>query len=71
MNTTLVVNPKGGAGKTTIAINLASHFAAVNLGTPDYQGSRHYGSNVAGTAQIVRWFLRLASVGGQDGAQRV
>ena len=26
---------------------------------------------VAGTARIVRWFLRLASVGGQDGAQRV
>ena len=43
MNTTLVVNPKGGAGKTTIAINLASHFAAVNLGTTildyDPQGS--------------------------------
>lgn len=35
---------------------------AVNLGTPDYQGSRHLGANVAGTAQIVRWFLRLASV---------
>ncbi len=33
---------------------------AVNLGTPDYQGSRHYGSNVTGTAQIVRWFLRPA-----------
>jgi hypothetical protein len=49
---------------------------AVNLGTPDYQGSRHLGSNVAGTAQIVRWFLRLPavaepSVGGQNGAQRV
>jgi hypothetical protein len=33
---------------------------AVNLGTPDYQGSRHYGSNVAGTTQIVRWFSHLA-----------
>lgn len=33
---------------------------AVNLGTPDNQGSRHYGSNAAGTAQIVRWFSRLA-----------
>lgn len=32
---------------------------AINLGTPDNQGSRHYGSNVAGTARIVRWFLRL------------
>jgi chromosome partitioning protein len=30
MNTTLVVNPKGGAGKTTIATNLASRFAADN-----------------------------------------
>ncbi|MGH3172342.1 MAG: hypothetical protein ACRDPF_00540 [Streptosporangiaceae bacterium] len=34
-------------------------------------GSRHYGSNVAGTAQIARWFLRLSSVPGQHGAQRV
>jgi hypothetical protein len=32
----------------------------INLGTPNYQGSRHYGSNVAGTAQIVRWFSQLA-----------
>jgi hypothetical protein len=32
----------------------------VDLGTPNYQGSRHYGSNVAATAQIVRWFRRLA-----------
>lgn len=44
---------------------------AVNLGTPDYQGSRHLGSNVAGTARIARWFLRLSSVPGQHGAQRV
>jgi len=44
---------------------------AVNLGTPDYQGSRHLGSNVAGTARIARWFLRLSSVPGQQGAQRV
>jgi hypothetical protein len=35
------------------------HVPAVNLGTPDYQGSRHLGSNVAGTARIVRWFLQL------------
>jgi hypothetical protein len=33
----------------------------VNLGTPDNQGSRHYGSNAAGTAQIVQWFTRLSS----------
>ena len=26
-NTTLVINPKGGAGKTTVATNLASYFA--------------------------------------------
>lgn len=32
---------------------------AVNLGTPDHAGSRHPGSAVAGTAQIVRWFLQL------------
>ena len=36
------------------------HVPAVDLGTPDYQGSRHLGSNVAGTAQIVRWFLSLS-----------
>ena len=32
---------------------------AINPGTPGYQGSRHLGSNVAATAQIARWFLRL------------
>ena len=43
MKTTLVVNPKGGAGKTTVAINLASYFAAeqipVALMDYDPQGS--------------------------------
>ena len=33
MNTTLVINPKGGSGKTTVATNLASHFAARNVPT--------------------------------------
>jgi hypothetical protein len=48
-----------------------THVPPINLGTPDYQGSRHLGSNVAGTAQIVRWFLRLASFPAQHGAQGV
>jgi chromosome partitioning protein len=43
MKTTLVINPKGGAGKTTVAINLASYFAAsqipVTLMDYDPQGS--------------------------------
>jgi chromosome partitioning protein len=43
MKTTLVVNPKGGAGKTTVAINLASYFATeqipVTLMDYDPQGS--------------------------------
>jgi chromosome partitioning protein len=42
-NTTLVINPKGGSGKTTLAINLASYFAANGLKTAvmdyDPQGS--------------------------------
>jgi chromosome partitioning protein len=43
MNTTLVINRKGGAGKTTVSINLASYFAAHRIATTimdyDPQGS--------------------------------
>ena len=43
MNTTLVINSKGGSGKTTIATNLASYFAVQNIPTTimdyDPQGS--------------------------------
>jgi chromosome partitioning protein len=43
MNTTLVVNAKGGVGKTTVATNLASYFAAQGVETTladfDPQGS--------------------------------
>jgi chromosome partitioning protein len=41
--TTLVINPKGGAGKTTIATNIAGYFAAARMPTAlmdyDPQGS--------------------------------
>ena len=36
------------------------HVPVINLGTPEYQHSRHLGSNVAATARIVRWFSALA-----------
>jgi chromosome partitioning protein len=43
MNTTVVINPKGGAGKTTVATNLASYFASRGVHTTvmdyDPQGS--------------------------------
>lgn len=42
-HTTLVINPKGGSGKTTVATNLASYFAANKIPTTlmdyDPQGS--------------------------------
>ena len=42
-NTTLVINPKGGSGKTTVATNLASYFAVNGMATAimdyDPQGS--------------------------------
>ena len=43
MNTTLIINRKGGAGKTTVSTNLASYFANLNVATTimdyDPQGS--------------------------------
>jgi chromosome partitioning protein len=43
INTTLVINPKGGSGKTTVATNLASYFAANGMASAvmdyDPQGS--------------------------------
>lgn len=43
VNTTLVINPKGGSGKTTVATNLASYFVANGTATAvmdyDPQGS--------------------------------
>jgi len=43
MNTTLVINSKGGSGKTTLTTNLASYFAANRIPTAimdfDPQGS--------------------------------
>ena len=43
MNTTLVINPKGGSGKTTVTTNLASYFASRRVPTTildyDPQGS--------------------------------
>ena len=34
MKATLVINAKGGVGKTTITTNLASYFAAFGVATP-------------------------------------
>ncbi|MFD7743533.1 alpha/beta hydrolase family protein [Kitasatospora sp. NPDC059800] len=31
----------------------------IDLGTPDFAGSRHLGSNIAGTTAIVHWFSQL------------
>ncbi|MEU1021527.1 lipase [Streptomyces sp. NPDC005904] len=35
------------------------HAPSIDLGTPDYGGSRHLGSQQAGTAAVVRWFRSL------------
>jgi hypothetical protein len=35
-----------------------AHASVVELGTANYQGSRHLGSAVAGTAAIIRWLTR-------------
>ena len=64
INTTLVVNPKGGSGKTTIAINLASCFAADNIPTTlmDYDPQ---GSSLAWVHSRPR---RAATIYGANGA---
>jgi hypothetical protein len=55
------VQPDGRVGQRgLVLLEQRLRVPAINLGTPDYQGSRHLGSNVAGTAQIVRWFLSLS-----------
>ena len=35
----------------------------VDLGTPEHFGSRHLGSNVAGVAEVLAWFLNLPDTG--------
>ena len=67
----LLRDPSGGLAAALRGTDRGVRGPAVNLGTPDYQGSRHLGANVAATARIVRWFLRLTSVPAQDGAQGV
>jgi hypothetical protein len=69
--TDLLRDPSGGLAAALRGTDSGAHAPAINLGTPDYQGSRHLGSNVAATARIVRWFLSPASAGAKDGAQGV
>lgn len=38
------------------------HVSVVDLGTPEHFGSRHIGTNVAGTAAALNWFLELRPV---------
>ena len=55
MNTTLVINPKGGSGKTTVTTSLASYFAArtVPVAVMDYdpQGSSLHWLRLRNSAQ--------------------
>lgn len=55
-----VVNANTGHCQEAFAAR-GARVAAVDLGTPVHAGSRHSGSNVAGTARIARWFSQLAS----------
>ncbi len=55
-----VVNANTGHCQADFAAR-GARVPAVNLGTPDHDGSRHFGSSAAGTARIVRWFSRLAA----------
>src|SRR2546427_662066 len=73
MNTTLVINSKGGSGKTTVATNLASYFAAHDIPTTvmDYDPHAQYPAVGGGepgpqldagvsTARAVSQFARFA-----------
>ncbi|WP_203660195.1 lipase [Actinocatenispora rupis] len=44
---------------TTAFAAYGEHPTVVELGTPEYEGSRHLGSAVAATAATVRWFASL------------
>ena len=69
MNTTLVINAKGGVGKSTITTNLASYFAARDVTTTiadfDPQGSSLTQPQRFGIVSIVTsetgWFGPLRS----------
>jgi hypothetical protein len=67
----LLRHPSGWLAAALRGTDSGARMPAINPGTPDYQGSRHLGSNVAATARIVRWFLSLTSAGAKDGAHGV
>jgi hypothetical protein len=60
------LNPNPQLGAKVAVLYTAWMLVGFNRVHP--MGSRHYGSNVAGAAQIVHWFLGLTLVRGQNGA---